>query len=136
MKAITISKEDLRKFLVVYQGLYTTNTFIGEEGIKDFIKRVGCVQYDPLNVVGRNADLVMQSRIEDYDPIMLEDLLYKKRELIDGWDKMMAIYSAEDWQYFKRVRSERKKEVENVLRHRNSIDAINYVDLVKEYIGA
>ncbi|WP_243241980.1 crosslink repair DNA glycosylase YcaQ family protein [Clostridium sp. 1001275B_160808_H3] len=136
MKAITISKEDLRKFLVVYQGLYTTNTFIGEEGIKDFIKRVGCVQYDPLNVVGRNADLVMQSRIEDYDPIMLEDLLYKKRELIDGWDKMMAIYSAEDWQYFKRVRSERKKEVENVIRHRNSIDAINYVDLVKEYIGA
>lgn len=109
MKVITMSKEELRKFLVVYQGLYTNNTFIGEEGIKDFIKRVGCVQYDPLNVVGRNADLVMQSRIEDYDPIILEDLLYKKRELIDGWDKMMAIYSAEDWRYFRRVRLERKK---------------------------
>ena len=134
MKVITMSKEELRKFLVVYQGLYTNNTFIGEEGIKDFIKRVGCVQYDPLNVVGRNADLVMQSRIEDYDPIMLEDLLYKKRELIDGWDKMMAIYSAEDWPYFRRVRLERKKEVEGVLRNRASINAINYVDTVKEYI--
>ena len=134
MKIIPMSKEELRKFLVVYQGLYTNNTFIGEEGIKDFIKRVGCVQYDPLNVVGRNADLVMQSRIEDYDPIMLEDLLYKKRELIDGWDKMMAIYSAEDWPYFRRVRLERKKEVEGVLRNRASINAINYVDTVKEYI--
>lgn len=41
MKVITMSKEELRKFLVVYQGLYTNNTFIGEEGIKDFIKRVG-----------------------------------------------------------------------------------------------
>ena len=76
----------------------------------------------------------MQSRIEDYDPIMLEDLLYKKRELIDGWDKMMAIYSAEDWPYFRRVRLERKKEVEGVLRNRASINAINYVDTVKEYI--
>jgi uncharacterized protein len=134
MQAVTISKEELRKFLVVYQGLYTNNTFIGEEGIKEFIKRVGCIQYDPLNVVGRNADLVMQSRIENYNSAMMDDLLYKKRELIDGWDKMMAIYSTEDWPYFKRVRLERKKEVEWVLRHRNSIDAIKYVDIVKEYI--
>lgn len=134
MQVINISKEELRRFLVVYQGLYTNNTFIGEEGIKKFIERVGCIQYDPLNIVGRNADLVIQSRIEDYDPVMLEDLLYNKRELIDGWDKMMAIYSVKDWPYFKRVRDERKKEVENVLKNRNSLDAINYVEPVKEFI--
>jgi uncharacterized protein len=134
MQVINISKEELRRFLVVYQGLYTDNTFIGKEGIKKFIERVGCIQYDPLNVVGRNADLVIQSRIEDYDPVMLEDLLYNKRELIDGWDKMMAIYSVKDWPYFKRVRDERKKEVENVLKNRNSLDAINYVEPVKEFI--
>ncbi|MFU7516058.1 winged helix-turn-helix domain-containing protein [Clostridium sp. HCS.1] len=134
MQIFIMSKAELRKFLVLYQGLYTNNTFIGEEGIKKFIERVGCIQYDPLNVVGRNADLVIQSRIEDYDSVMLEDLLYKKRELIDGWDKMMSIYSVNDWPYFKRVRSERKKEVESVLKHRNSFDAINYVDTVKEFI--
>lgn len=134
MQVINISKEELRRFLVVYQGLYTNNIFIGEEGIKKFIERVGCIQYDPLNVVGRNADLVIQSRIEGYDPVMLEDLLYNKRELIDGWDKMMAIYSAKDWPYFKRVRDERKKEVENVLKNRNSFDAINYIETVKEFI--
>ncbi len=134
MQVINISKEELKKFLLVYQGLYTNNTFIGEEGIKKFIERVGCIQYDPLNVVGRNVDLVIQSRIEDYDPVMLEDLLYNKRELIDGWDKMMAIYSVKDWPYFKRVRDERKKEVENVLKNRNSLDAINYVEPVKEFI--
>lgn len=134
MQIISMSKEDLRKFLVVYQGLYTKNTFIGEDGIKDFIKRVGCVQYDPLNVVGRNVDLMMQSRIENYDSIMMNNLLYNSRDLIDGWDKMMAIYSAEDWPYFGKVRLGRKEEVESVLRYRNSIEAINYVDTVKEYI--
>ena len=67
MEIIIMSKEELRKFLVLYQGLYVNNTFIAEEGIKNFIRRVGCIQYDPLNVVGRNADLVLQSRIENYD---------------------------------------------------------------------
>ncbi len=134
MKKITMSKEELRKFLVMYQGLYSSKPFNGEDGIKNFINRVGCIQYDPLNVVGRNADLVLQSRIENYDPIMLESLLYDKRELIDGWDKMMAIYSAEDWPYFKRVRSIRRVEIERALHHRNSIEVINYVDEVKEYI--
>ncbi len=134
MKKITMSKGELRKFLVMYQGLSSPKSFKGEEGIKNFINRVGCIQYDPLNMVGRNADLVLQSRVEDYNPMMLETLLYNKRELIDGWDKMMAIYSVNDWSYFERVRLRRKEEIERVLHHRNSIEAINYVGVAKEYI--
>ncbi|MBE6059418.1 MAG: winged helix-turn-helix domain-containing protein [Clostridium sulfidigenes] len=134
MKKITMSKGELRKFLVMYQGLSSPKSFNGEEGIKSFINRVGCIQYDPLNMVGRNADLVLQSRVENYNPMMLETLLYNKRELIDGWDKMMAIYSVNDWPYFARVRLRRKEEIERVLHHRNSIEAINYVGVAKEYI--
>ncbi|WP_346930112.1 crosslink repair DNA glycosylase YcaQ family protein [Clostridium sp.] len=134
MEKITMSKSELRKFLVMYQGLSSPKSFNGKEGIKEFISRVGCIQYDPLNMVGRNADLILQSRIENYDPIMLENLLYDKRELIDGWDKMMAIYSVNDWPYFKRMRLRRKEEIERVLHHRNSIEAINYVGVAKEYI--
>lgn len=134
MKKITMSKGELRKFLVMYQGLSSPKSFDGEEGIKNFINRVGCIQYDPLNMVGRNADLVLQSRVENYNPMMLETLLYDKREIIDGWDKMMAIYSVNDWPYFERVRLRRKEEIERVLNHRNSIEAINYVDVAKEYI--
>lgn len=134
MEIIIMSKEELRKFLVLYQGLYVNNTFIAEEGIKNFIRRIGCIQYDPLNVVGRNADLVLQSRIENYDKSMLDDLLYNKRDLIDGWDKMMSIYSTEDWPCFKRVRSDRESGMKGLLKSRNSIEALNYVDSIKEYI--
>lgn len=134
MKKITMSKGELRKFLVMYQGLSSPKSFDGEEGIKNFINRVGCIQYDPLNMVGRNADLVLQSRVENYNPMMLETLLYDKREIIDGWDKMMAIYSVNDWPYFERVRLRRKEEIERVLHHRSSIEAINYVGVAKEYI--
>ena len=43
----------------------------------------------PLNVVGRNADLVLQSRVSDYEPSMRDDLLYRQHKLIDGFDKEM-----------------------------------------------
>lgn len=135
MGKMCISKEQLRKFLVIYQGLYYPKTFKGYAGIKEFVKRVGCLQYDPLNVVGRNIDLILQSRIENYEPNMLEKLMYEDRELIDGWDKMMSVYCVEDWAYFERIRNRRKSEIEEVLRRRKSSEAITYVDSIKKYIS-
>lgn len=65
---------------------------------------MGCIQYDTINVVGRNADLVLQSRIKNYRPGLLEELLYNERVLWDGWDKMASIYASNDWPYFARRR--------------------------------
>ncbi|WP_426351176.1 winged helix-turn-helix domain-containing protein [Alloiococcus sp. CFN-8] len=134
MEMIHLSKEQLRSFLVTYQGLNYPKPFKGLEGIKEFVKRVGCLQYDPLNVVGRNIDLILQSRIEGYQPWMLEKLLYQDRDLIDGWDKMMAIYSTEDWPYFQRIRDIRKTGIEELIEYRSSISVIDYVDKIIEYI--
>lgn len=68
------------------------------------IAHLGCIQYDTINVVGRNADLVLQSRIAKYRPTLLAELLYKERKLIDGYDKQAALYAVEDWPYFARRR--------------------------------
>lgn len=135
MGKIYISKEQLRKFLVIYQGLHYPKTFEGYAGIKEFVKRVGCLQYDPLNVVGRNMDLILQARIENYEPSMLEKIMYEDRELIDGWDKMMSVYCTEDWAYFERIRNIRKSEIEELLRRRNSSEALTYVEEVKKFIS-
>lgn len=67
-----------------------------KKGIIDYFKQVKSIHYDPLNKVGRNPDLVLQSRIKDYKPDMLKELLYKDRKLIDGWDKNRSIYLTED----------------------------------------
>ncbi|GIP38996.1 hypothetical protein J31TS4_22760 [Paenibacillus sp. J31TS4] len=69
-----------------------------------YIRRVGCIQFDPLNVVGTNPELVLQSRIDGLDQSMLGELLYEDRKLIDYWDKMMSIFLIEDWPYFARSR--------------------------------
>lgn len=134
MRNIKITKPEARKFLVKYQGLDKSSDLKAKHGILDFFDRVGCIQYDPLNVVGRNPDLVLQSRIQSYKPNILEEMLYTDRSLIDGWDKMMAIYKVENWYNFYRVREERKKEITRTLAYRNSIEALNLIDNVREII--
>lgn len=46
------------------------------------MQRIHSIQYDPLNVVAGNADLVLQARVKDYSESVLYDLLEHK--LIDG----------------------------------------------------
>ncbi|MBP1989882.1 DNA glycosylase AlkZ-like family protein [Paenibacillus eucommiae] len=96
MTTITLTKLQVRRFLLSYHGLYGDFNFTGKNGIMSYIRRVGCIQFDPLNVVGMNPELVLQSRIKDFDRSMLWELLYKERELIDYWDKNMSIFPKED----------------------------------------
>jgi len=95
-----IRKSEVRRFILMHHGLYPPRQYFGEKGILGFIEKVGSIQFDPINIVGRNPDLVLQSRVKNYQPKLLDDLLYKKRSLVDGWDKMASIYSTTDWPYF------------------------------------
>ncbi|MCH4886767.1 winged helix-turn-helix domain-containing protein [Acidaminobacter sp. JC074] len=134
MNEIKVTKADVRRFLVDYHGMLDKELAKGKEGVLDYVKKVGCIQFDPLNVVGRNPDLVLQSKIENYSPKMLEELLYKDRKLIDGWDKMMAIYSVDDWPYFKRIRSSHAKSTINTMAYRSTEEALDYLDHVLEIL--
>ncbi|WP_172256765.1 winged helix-turn-helix domain-containing protein [Saccharibacillus deserti] len=99
-----LTMEQARRFLFDYQGLSHRFDASGKAGILDYIDRVGCIQFDPLNVVGTNPELVLQSRISDFERKMLWELLYEDRRLLDYWDKNMAIFKMEDWPYFERYR--------------------------------
>ena len=100
-----ISLQTARRFIFAHQHLYPPRQLTGKDGVQAFIRHVNCIQFDPINVVGRNPDLVLQSRVKDYRPEMLDELLYEDRRLLDGWDKMASIYPVEDWPYFARQRA-------------------------------
>jgi uncharacterized protein YcaQ len=91
--------------MLAWQGLYPPRSWKGKRGVKSFFQRVRSIQFDPINVVGRNPDLVLQSRVEDYSPSLLEGMLYKERVLVDSWDKKANISLTEDWPYFSRYRA-------------------------------
>ncbi len=97
-----ITKKEARRFMLYHLNLLNGKTLKGKDGIMTYIKKVGCLQFDPLNIIAMNPHLVLQSRIQNYKTSMLHELLYKDRVLMDGWDKNMAIFPIEDRKYFKR----------------------------------
>ncbi|WNS44938.1 DNA glycosylase AlkZ-like family protein [Paenibacillus sp. MMS20-IR301] len=104
MVSYNLSKRQARSFLLRHQRLVPGGLSEGKNGIYEFVRHVGCIQYDPLNITGHNHELVLQARLPGFLPEMAAELLYKDRLLFDGWDKNMSIYCTEDWPYFQRRR--------------------------------
>ena len=76
---VHISREEARRFLAQYH--FKPTDLMG------VIDRLGTVQYDPLNPVGRNADLVFQARIPGYQVDDWQTAAYTDRIIYDAWDK-------------------------------------------------
>lgn len=134
MHTEAISKEEARSFLIQYHNLNNSQDHCGKEGILSYFKKVGSIQYDPLNVVGRNADLVLQSKITDYKPDLLHELLYTERVLVDGWDKEMCIYLTSEYSRFERIRRTRTDLIKYTLEHRGQLAVLDILDEVRNLI--
>lgn len=101
---IQLTNRQARQFLLLKHGLLGEYRFTGKQGVLDFVRQVGCIQYDPIDVCGKNAELVLQSRIKGFTKDILAGLLYTDRVLVDYPDKNLAIISVADWPYFERYR--------------------------------
>ncbi len=100
----TITKEQARRFILAKQGLIGSYKFIGKNGAYEYVRQAGCIQYDPVDVCGKNAELTLQSRVKGFSKTMLQELLYEDRKLVDYADKELSIWPAEDWPYFSSYR--------------------------------
>ena len=97
---LTITKQQAVRFILVKQGLIGSYRFIGKDGAYDYVHQAGCIQFDPVDVCGKNAELTLQSRVKGFTKSMLRELLYEDRKLIDYVDKELSIWPTEDWPYF------------------------------------
>ena len=100
----TISREQAKRFILSKQGLLGKHRFIGKDGAYRYVRQAGCIQFDPVDVCGKNAELTLQSRVKGFRKKMLSDLLYRDRLLVDYSDKELSIWPSEDWPYFSRYR--------------------------------
>ena len=101
---LTITRQEAGRFILLKQGLIGSCRFTGKEGVCDYVRQAGCIQYDPVDVCSKNAELTLQSRVKGFSKKMLWELLYKDRKLIDYADKELSIWSVEDWPYFSSYR--------------------------------
>lgn len=101
---IQLTNRQARQFLLLKQGLLGEHIFIGKQGAFDFVRQAGCIQFDPVDACGKNAELTLQSRVKGFTKKTLHELLYEDRLLVDYPDKNLSIFPTEDWPYFERYR--------------------------------
>ena len=99
-----LTRDQAKRFILLKQGLLGDHQYEGGAGILDYVSRVGCVQYDPIDICGKNSELVMLSRVKNVKKSDLYSLLYKERTLIDHYEKQLSIVRTEDWPYLSRYR--------------------------------
>ena len=96
----TITKQQAAQFILAKQGLIGAHRFAGKDGAYAYVRQAGCIQFDPVDVCGKNAELTLQSRVKGFTKPMLGELLYEDRKLVDYVDKELSIWPTEDWPYF------------------------------------
>ncbi len=70
----------------------------GRQGsLATVIQRLGTIQFDPLAPLGTNPDLVLQSRVPGYRQGDWQDAAYRRRLLVDGWDKQASLIPPDQW---------------------------------------
>lgn len=148
IEGINLTNEQARRFMLLKHGLIDSYKFTGKQGVLDFIRQAGCIQFDPIDVCGKNAELVLQSRVKGFTKEMLYSLLYKDRTLIDYFDKNLAIMETSDWPYFRQYREAYKtggrshnevnavcEEIKNLIHEKGPVSSadIGFNDTVDWY---
>lgn len=131
---LTLTNREARAMLVRYHNLDGADRFRGIDGARAVMDRLGTIQFDPLNVVGRNADLVLQARVQGYRPDMLQALLYRDRFLVDGYDKEMCIYTARDFGRYAPQRALHAADARRWLEGRGQGEAFDMLEHILDVI--
>jgi len=92
----TISADDARVLLLDRQGLLDDpSRRAGAASTGRLVQKLGYVQLDSINVVGRAHDLTLAARLDGYEPQHLSGLLEKKRSLFEHWTHDAAALPAD-----------------------------------------
>ncbi len=96
-----LSQAAARGLLIAAQGLHQHKQRPAtEKTVRDMIRQMHVLQIDTINVVARSPYLVLWSRLGDYDPKWLENLL-AKGQLFEYWSHAACFLPIEDFAYYR-----------------------------------
>jgi uncharacterized protein YcaQ len=88
----SISAATARRFLVRRHLLAPPRSLPPEPAsVMRVMDRLGSLQFDPLEVAGRNHDLTLLARVAGYRRAWTDDLLYRDRVLYETFNKMLSL---------------------------------------------
>jgi uncharacterized protein YcaQ len=89
---IQVDRAAARRFLATRHFLSPPRSLPAEPAsVMQVVERLGSLQFDPIDVTGRNHDLVLAARIEGYRRSWTDDLLYQNRQLFEAYNKGLSL---------------------------------------------
>lgn len=131
---VEFTKKQAKEYMTRYHSINTNDLYEGHDGLLKLMRKLHTLQYDPLDVVGKNTDLTLQARIKNYHKGDINYALYETRTLLDGWDKMMGVNLTEDYSKLEEVRKWRTNLEVQTLKKRLQINALEYEDRILSII--
>lgn len=125
--SMTISPDVARRFLLGRVGLWPGRRWQGKSGTLAAVRELGWVQMDPVTIVARSHDLVLWSRVTDYQPEDLQSLLYEDRLLFDygGVLRIQPIEELPHWRlHMERRRQDSRHRTPLLDAHPDLFDAV------------
>ncbi len=116
----TLSSAVARRFLVLRHLLAPPRSLpAAEESVLAVVDRLGSLQFDPLEVAGRNHDLVLHARVAGYRRPWTDRLLYERRLLFEAYNKGLSILPTRElpWHRFTWDRARRAHDGEVFREH-------------------
>jgi uncharacterized protein YcaQ len=97
-----ISLAVARRFLAIRHLLAPPRALpASTESVLVVVDRLGSLQFDPLDVAGRNHDLVLQARIAGYRRELTDELLYGHRLLFEAYNKALNLLPTRELPYYR-----------------------------------
>ncbi|HEY1332273.1 MAG TPA: crosslink repair DNA glycosylase YcaQ family protein [Actinomycetota bacterium] len=97
-----ISPDVARRYLTLHHFLAPPRSLpTGVRGVRTVFARFGSIQFDPIDVAGRNHDLVLLARVAGYRREMTERLLYKDRSLYETYNKGLSLVPIDELPWYR-----------------------------------
>src|SRR5437868_9971570 len=97
-----ISRDAARLFLVRRHLLAPPRSLpAGPDSVMAVFRRLGSIQFDPLEVAGRNHDLVLLARVVGYRREVTDALLYEDRRLFEAYNKGLSLLPTDELPWFR-----------------------------------
>jgi hypothetical protein len=97
-----ISLATARRFLAIRHLLAPPRALPATpESVMTVVERLGSLQFDPLDVAGRNHDLVLQARIAGYRRGLTDELLYGSRLLFEAYNKALNLLPTSELPHYR-----------------------------------
>src|SRR6186997_2393578 len=99
-----VSRPVARRFMAIRHLLAPPRSLPAEPAsVMRVVDRLGSLQFDPIDVAGRNHDLTLNSRIAGYRRQWTDDVLYRDRDLYETYNKMLSLVPTDELPWYRHI---------------------------------